>query len=265
MPGNMQVFARTVNAKVSAATPPEPSVAVLSSCTAVRGDQAKLHASSIAMIGKSPFRYWLVAFALCAAAAAVCVAYVDRPVADYVHVHLLQLVIVGVLNDMLTGLELGAAFAFVFLIAAGCWKIAGRQLAAWTRTPLLCSWSLMWALSSAEGMKRVFGRAEPDMWTGFTPTDPHLSLYGFHLFRMGPQFESFPSGTTAVAAAVLSVLWIVMPRLRWLWALTLAIVAISVVITNSHFVSDVIAGGFLGASIGWMTVHLQDPRRAGSL
>jgi len=31
-----------------------------------------------------------------------------------------------------------------------------------------------------------------------------------------------------------------------------------VVVTNGHWLSDVIAGAFLGASIGWMTVRLLD-------
>jgi hypothetical protein len=32
---------------------------------------------------------------------------------------------------------------------------------------------------------------------------------------------------------------------------------VAVVVTDYHWVSDVGAGVFLGASIGWMTVHLQ--------
>ena len=202
------------------------------------------------------FRNWLIAFVVCGASALFCINHVDRPVADYAHVHLIQTVSVGLLDRMLTGLALIAGLAFVFLIAAGCWKIARHSLPQWTEVPLVCSWSLMWSMASAEVLKRVFGRADPDLWTGPTPGGPHLGVYGFHLLRNGTQFASFPSGTMSVAAAVLAVLWIMLPRERWFWAIAFALIGVSLVTTNSHFVSDVIAGAFLGSLLGWLTAIL---------
>ena len=71
-----------------------------------------------------------------------------------------------------------------------------------------------------------------------------------------PLFEAFPSGTTSITAAILSVLWIRAPRLRAVYAMLLAFVAFALIVTNGHFVADVIGGAFLGASTGWMTILL---------
>ncbi len=70
------------------------------------------------------------------------------------------------------------------------------------------------------------------------------------------RWNSFPSGTATISAAIVATLWLAAPRLR-LPSLFLAVLVCSaVVVTNGHWVSDVIAGAFLGASIGWMTVLL---------
>jgi membrane-associated phospholipid phosphatase len=44
--------------------------------------------------------------------------------------------------------------------------------------------------------------------------------------------------------------------LRPLYALATAAVAIALVGANFHFLSDVIAGAFLGVSVGWISVAL---------
>ncbi len=212
------------------------------------------------MTGSSALRYWLLAFALCVAAVIFSVAYVDRPVADYVHANLLQLVFFEVIGDALAPLAAVVVLALLLLLGSACWVATGRPLGSWTGTPLLCSWSLVWALAAEVTLKRIFGRAEPEYWTGASESAGHLGVYGFRLLRGHAGFESFPSGTMAIAASILSVLWILVPRLRVIWALVFAFVAVAIVVTNGHFVADVIAGAFLGASIGWMTVRLLGAR-----
>jgi len=205
------------------------------------------------------FRLWLLACLLCAILVILSIKYVDRPVADYVHAHLLQSQTFEAFGTALDVLSLAAVFAFAFLLACGCWVLAGRRLGLWTPTPLLCSWALVWSLATAEGLKRVFGRAQVEMWTGFTPGDTHLGIYGFHWFHGIATWQSFPSGTAAAGASLLSVLWIQMPRWRSVWVSLMSFVVFTIIVTNSHFVADVLAGAFLGASIGWMTVRLLRP------
>ena len=54
----------------------------------------------------------------------------------------------------------------------------------------------------------------------------------------------------------MSVFWICCPRLRPICALVVTAVAVGLLGADFHFLSDIIAGGFLGASIGWITVLL---------
>jgi membrane-associated phospholipid phosphatase len=111
----------------------------------------------------------------------------------------------------------------------------------------------MWATLASFVFKRIFGRAWPD------PAYVQNHVYGFHLLHGGSHWQSFPSGTAAISTAIVSVLWMLMPRSRTIGALTVALLCVAVVITNYHWVGDVIAGIFLGALIGWMTVQRSIP------
>jgi len=210
--------------------------------------------------GGNHFRTWLVALAATTAAVLLSMAYVDRPVADYVHIHLLQSVIIQALAKGLEPLVLFVGLGFCVLVAAGCWVLAGRTVSACMETPLLCSWSMVWTMAATQALKAAFGHSEPDMWTGTVAGISAHGTFAFHFLNGGPLFEAFPSGTTSITASILSVLWIRAPRLRTLCALLLAYVAFGLIVTNGHFVADIIGGAFLGASTGWMTVLLWKAR-----
>ena len=80
------------------------------------------------------------------------------------------------------------------------------------------------------------------------------------------QLQLFPSwkivrvffrfGDATVAAAVLSVPWILFPRLRVLCFLGMFAVDVGLVALNLHFFSDTIAGTFVGFSAGLFTIGL---------
>ena len=109
----------------------------------------------------------------------------------------------------------------------------------------------MWATATETIFKRIFGRASAD------PAYVQNHFHGFHFLHGGFPWDAFPSGTATVSAAIASVLWIVAPRWRAIGVLLVLLLCIAVVVTNYHWVGDVIAGVFLGTSIGWMTVRLQ--------
>jgi len=200
-------------------------------------------------------RNWLFALAATSVAVVLCIAYVDRPVADFFDAHLRQTTTWVWLDRALASLNIAVVMALLFLFGCGTWIISGRLLRSWTRTPLLCCWAVMWATAAEIIFKHIFGRACP------APTYFQNHLYGFRLLHGGPHWQSFPSGTAAISAAVASVFWVVRPRWRAISALTVALLCVAVVITNYHWVGDVIAGTFLGTSIGWMTVQLAAPAR----
>jgi membrane-associated phospholipid phosphatase len=203
------------------------------------------------MSDDAAFRTWLFAFAATTVAVVMCIAYVDRPVALFFDAHLRHTAARVWLSRALAPLELVVLTALLFLLSCGAWVLSGRELGLWTRTPLLCSWAGMWATAADIIFKHIFGRAWPD------PAYIQNRVYEFRLLHGSPHWDSFPSGTAAISAAIASVLWIEMPRWRAISSVIVVLLCVAVVITNYHWVGDVIAGAFLGTSIGWMTVQLQ--------
>ena len=104
----------------------------------------------------------------------------------------------------------------------------------------------------------MFGRTWPETWTRDNPSLIHDNAYGFNFFQTPHYgwYESFPSGHTAAICAAAGVLWICYPRWRVAYGLVVALVAIGLIGSNFHFLGDIIAGGFLGASVAIVAVRL---------
>jgi len=83
-------------------------------------------------------------------------------------------------------------------------------------------------------------------------------VYGFHFLHGNLRDSAFPEGHAIGAAAIITVLWMMVPRLRIPSVLVTAAVLSGILVNNFHWLSDMVAGGFLGVSIGWMTVRLQN-------
>ena len=196
---------------------------------------------------------WLLALLLTAAAVIVCYLWIDRPLALFVHglrEHRETFARFTHFPDPLIPL---AAIAFV---ALGLWVLAARTLAKLAEAGVLCSISLIVTETTKSLLKFAFGRLWPDTWVENNPSFIHDGAYGFNPFHGGPGYASFPSGHTAATCALISVLWIVYPKLRPLYAVVVLAVAVGLIGANYHFLSDVIAGGFVGCSTGWMTIAL---------
>ena len=202
-------------------------------------------------------RRWQLAWGLCLAAIVLSIRYIDRPVAEFMNIHVRPTDLWDYLNDLLSLCALVAAAGLLVLLASGCALLSGRVLPRWSLTPILCSWSLMWALGAEVVLKGAFGR-------GTTTTYVQNHIYQFHYLHDREGWNSFPSGTATVAAAIAAVLWRTTPSSRVFGVVSVAIVAVLLVLTNGHWVSDVIAGGFLGASIGDMTYLMQRPKDTAS-
>lgn len=202
------------------------------------------------MSGKALLRNWCLAFAATAIMVGVCIAYVDRPAAEFFDMHLRHTTAWVWIVRALARLDLTVAIALLFLFACVIWSRSGRLLPLWTRTPWLCSWAAVNATVASFVFKPIFGRARPD------PEFVQNHLYGFRLLHSAPHWHSFPSGTAMISVAIVSVLWILQPRWRAPGILIATLLCVAVVITNYHWVGDVVAGTFLGAFIGWMTVRV---------
>jgi membrane-associated phospholipid phosphatase len=196
---------------------------------------------------------WLASLAGTAAAVAIAYQWLDRAIALLAHHDVAQHEVFGELTHIPDPL---LPVAIVIFVAAGLTVLSGRRLPKLNATTLLCAMSAMIAEVTKSILKFVFGRTWPETWLRDNPSFIHDRVYGFNFFHGGDAYASFPSGHLTVTAAVVSVLWIAYPRWRALYALCVVAVAVGLIGANYHFLSDIIAGAFVGVSTGWMTTAL---------
>jgi membrane-associated phospholipid phosphatase len=111
-------------------------------------------------------------------------------------------------------------------------------------------WDTLLAHAVAGGVntaiKHFVGRGRPK----FMHTD-HFEFVPFG----GKGWDSFPSGHSMAAFAVATVLAVRFPKARWILIVTALAVSASRLFRASHFLSDIIAGAFLGVLIGAVIAH----------
>jgi membrane-associated phospholipid phosphatase len=181
----------------------------------------------------------------CAALVAISYFFVDRPVAWRVARHpppasLPLRWLTWPIPWMLTAAPL--------VLAAGVIWRAWQRWPYWLRVAMAMGLALIVSAAVKEQLKWVFGRTWPDTWIDNNPSLIRDGVFGFHPFRAGTAYESFPSGHTTTIVAAMSVLWLASRRP---WAAVIAAgstlaVVVGLIADNYHFVGDCIAGGYLG-------------------
>lgn len=98
-------------------------------------------------------------------------------------------------------------------------------------------------------LKVAFGRARPKLLF-------REEIYGFHGFKFGHDWNSFPSGHSTTVAAVMLALCLIAPR--WRYAVIpfgVALIATRV-ITTAHYLSDTLFATYVGVTITfWVYQH----------
>src|ERR1700687_4475653 len=196
---------------------------------------------------------WAIVLALTALAVGVSHQWLDLPIAYFVHAHFHNEPLFARLTRIP---EFFAPLAVLAFIVLGLRALMEKPLTRLEAVALLCALSLVVASAIKNQLKLGFGRTWPETWLRDNPSLIRDGVYGFHPFHGGGGFEPFPSGHTTAVMAVVSVLWICYPRFRMLYALFVAVVVIGLIGADFHFLSDCIAGAFLGASTGWIAVPL---------
>src|SRR5437773_852165 len=102
----------------------------------------------------------------------------------------------------------------------------------------------------------IFVRYWPETWSNNNPSLIGDGIYGFHPFEGGDDLASSPIGHAARILSFALVWFMSTPRIRAASAVVSLAMLLSLVLMNYHFVSDVIAGGFLGGIIAAYAVHL---------
>jgi len=94
-------------------------------------------------------------------------------------------------------------------------------------------------------IKPLVGRLRPKLLF-------EASLYGFEPLRIGYEYNSFPSGHATTVFALAAALSLFFPRWRLPLVGFAAVVGLSRIIVGAHYLSDVMAGAYVGI----MTVFL---------
>ncbi len=89
-------------------------------------------------------------------------------------------------------------------------------------------------------LKWVFGRTDVRTWLA----DP--SLHGFHWFAGTEDAQSFPSGHMLVFAPLFMVMWQLYPKHRVYCGIIWFSLGAALILTEYHFLSDVLAGAYVG-------------------
>lgn len=110
----------------------------------------------------------------------------------------------------------------------------------WSALSLRIGISLPIAFCAKAILKVVFGRINARVWLSAP------QLYGFHWFHGGGDFAGFPSGHMAVFTPIALALAWAFPGQRKLFAAGLVLLALALLITDYHFLSDVAMGAYLG-------------------
>ena len=90
-------------------------------------------------------------------------------------------------------------------------------------------------------LKWLFGRTETRAWLA----DPGMP--GFHWFAGKEGLSGFPSGHMLVYTPLFLALWHFYPRYRSYYGLAWFGLGVALIATQYHFLSDVIAGAYIGA------------------
>ena len=202
----------------------------------------------------SRVQYWAIAFGLTIAAVFACYLFVDKPLALFIHARLLSFRPFFILVTFIP--EPFLVVAVLVVVVAGLRRMMGRPLSRPHAVALLWSIGLFVTVVLKNFLKFSFGRTWPETWINKNPSFIRDGVYSFNPFHGGKGFTAFPSGHMAVICFAMVVLWICYPRLRAVYALLIAVVAIGLMGANYHFLSDVIAGGFLGVSIACLAIAL---------
>ncbi|HEX9261267.1 MAG TPA: phosphatase PAP2 family protein, partial [Candidatus Bathyarchaeia archaeon] len=98
-------------------------------------------------------------------------------------------------------------------------------------------------------LKHTVGRIDTRFWLR------HPGFKEFHWFHGGGNYTSFPSGHMAVFMALVIALQRFYPRYHYAYFGFLSVLALALIMTNYHFISDIIAGAYLGFLVNYFT-HL---------
>jgi len=173
--------------------------------------------------------------------------FIDRPVASFVHDHMLAgHMALKWLTYPPPIMQAWTPLVLAVLVV----RRAFGPFRRWELVLLTACVSMILADQFRESLSYLFGRYWPETWIDDNPSFIKDDAYGFHPFHEGSAYGSFPSGHMARTLGLVTVISLAYPWWRWACVLSALAIAAGLLGMNYHFVSDVIAGGFVGGIVG---------------
>jgi membrane-associated phospholipid phosphatase len=192
------------------------------------------------------FGLWCLLCAATMAATGASMHWLDRPLALYFVANAERLSVLG--TGFSSGVLIAGEMAVVVALAAA--RMARGSLPKPGKALLLaCCASLCAFAVNDDVLKLVFGRPDPAQFL-FAAIQPH-----FH-FLQGNRESSFPSGHMVMAGAFSIALARIYPRSLAVFIILLCLAGALLVVGDWHFLSDVLAGVFIGGTAGFVAGEL---------
>ncbi len=191
---------------------------------------------------------WLLSLLICTLAIALAFLFFDVPIARHVYGFSASAksLATGFASAVLIGIEMAVALALILVR-----MIRGHLSPLGEATVLACLTSICAYAVNDSTLKAFFGVPNPGRVL-------HGARHAFHLLNGSPN-SSFPSGHMVLAGSFAGVFMRLYRRTVPLFSALLLIAAVLLIVGDWHFLSDVIAGTFVGVSAGllagevWLT------------
>lgn len=201
----------------------------------------------------------LAATLACTLLVVLCYFFVDRPVAFAVERYEVNKILVfKILSEPPPIVQAWSPLALALLCVRRAWGPWTR----WELALLASCVSLIVADQFRTSLGNLFGRYWPETWFDNNPSLIGDGTYGFRFFQGGDDVGSFPSGHAARIAGFTGVWWFAYPRSRFALVIVCLPMLFSLVAMNYHFVSDVIAGVFVGGLVAMYAEAFASLRRS---
>jgi hypothetical protein len=218
------------------------------------------------IVWKTPMKVIAIGAPITIALSLLCIFCIDLPLSLWIHKHALDTYpwMLNLLSTPIVISPAAAIYVLVYVIRRHTGDPGRNEHIAF-----IVSTTLLVSLQIKEMLKIAFGRTWPRhvVNPGTVPTGPGCApsslgyvndgIHAFHAFGgSGKAFQAFPSGSTIALLAVAVPLMVLYPRVRPVLLIFTLVSLVAFILTNTHFLGDVVAGTYVGLVAGMTAVAL---------
>jgi len=179
----------------------------------------------------------------------VCIAFVDRRIATWFDARFHGSSSYGTADAMFRVLDRSLPFGGVLLVVALIWQ-RWKAHALWLDHLVSAGIAAAVTLGVTLVLKFTTGRSQVD------PEFLRQHTYTFHLLGASAHYGSFPSATMSGVTAFVTGLDFPRSATRIVLAGVVVLLTLALLVTNGRWLSDIVAGTYLGVLIGRTTTRM---------